>query len=133
MRARKVNCGFATGDDFGEVCGGVEEAESPTGGATRSADLAGTSPEFSLFGLSAEAESSAGFDLPVSADPLAESSCLGGGTDAAGLEVLFFTGATGADDAGAASAVAAGDDDGVCADGVCFAKTECMTDQTSSV
>ena len=102
MRTRKGICAFTTGEVVGEVCDGVAENGSATGGAIASA----------LFGFSIDAESSDGFDFPAGADELLESSCLGCATETAGLGDLIFTGA---DVAGFVDAGAAESEDGVCA------------------
>ena len=114
---------FTTGEVVGEVCDAVGENGSASGGTIASA----------LFGFSAEAESSDGFDFPAGAGELLESSCFGVATDAAGLDDLIFAGTTGASGAAFVNPGAAEFDDGVCGGADFLSRNECIAAMTSGV
>jgi hypothetical protein len=110
MRTRNDAGGFAVGKEIGGVDDGAAEAASATCGTIGSAAFTCTSVEFPLFDLSTAGELSAGLRVGPATIESAESSGFRGAVDGAGLEILFFGGATGTDGAAAAGAVA---DDGV--------------------
>ena len=105
MRTRKGICAFKTGEAVGDVCD-AEDSASAIGATVAS---------------------------PVFAGALVESSCFGAATDAVGLDILFFTGATGADGAGFVKAGAAEFGDDVCGGADFLSRNECIAAMTSGV